>query len=68
MIRAPRPLGVGGGSELDPTERLLAEVASGGPKQVAISDSQLQKKATDERRRKADAVLEKHGLRPRPWV
>ena len=51
--------------EIDPAQRLLAEST---PKVVPITPSQLEAGAAARRRRNADRLLEKYGLKPRGWV
>jgi hypothetical protein len=64
----PRAPSFSTGASLDPTERLLGEIAAGQPKVVPISDSQIEASAARDRRRKANKVLEDAGVRPTPWV
>ena len=51
--------------EIDPAQRLLADST---PKVVPITPSQLEAGAAARRRRNADRLLEKYGLKPRRWV
>ena len=67
----PRPLGVSTGASLDPTARLMADIAAGGPKPVAIAPSQLAQKSGGRAATRGDArrtVLEDAGIKAKPWV
>jgi hypothetical protein len=49
--------------DLDPTERLLMQSATSGPK-ISLGPPASQ---ADKNRREANRLLEKFGLRPRRW-